>query len=83
MGLSFWSDQMDGGWFDDWIKEVTEKAWQELKKIGEMMDLKELMNHGFVIYDNGTKVTLKKIATPTDPRATVSNEITPDTSLFR
>lgn len=38
------------------------------------MDLKQLMDHGFLIYKNGAAFTLKKLHTPTDSRTNISDE---------
>lgn len=44
--------------------------------------LQELMNKGFLIYQNDTTFVLKKIPTPADSRHAITDEVVSDTSVI-
>lgn len=47
-----------------------------------MMDFKNIMQHGLVIFhDDNNSTTVKKIATPTSPTEVLHNEVGPDCSI--
>mgnify|MGYP003967973511 FL=1 len=47
-----------------------------------MMDFKNIMQHGLVIFhDDNNTTTVKKIATPTSPTEVLHNEVGPDCSI--
>tara|TARA_Y100000034_G_C6753843_1_gene335311 strand:- start:135 stop:566 length:432 start_codon:yes stop_codon:yes gene_type:complete len=41
---------------------------------------KELMNRGFLIFEEDAKFVLLKVATPADPRTAITDEVVPNTS---
>lgn len=47
-----------------------------------MMDFKNIMQHGLVIFhDENSTTTVKKVATPTSPTEVLHNEVGPDCSI--
>ncbi len=48
--------------------------------MGIIMDLKNIMQHGLIIFRDNSGVTVKKISTPTSPTEVLHNEVGPDCS---